>query len=749
MDRTVPALIAVLILALAGHAPADDVPKFAPNADFFENKVRPILAEHCYSCHGPDKQKGGLRLDTITDIKKGADTGPLFVAGKPDASLLLQVTSHTGEIRMPPKAKLPNEALRDLTTWVREGAVLPAEKAIVAEAWKSHWAFQPVNPPTARAGQNPIDALITQRLRTTSLEFAPPADRRTLLRRAKFDLLGLPPTYEEAEAFIADATSDDVAFGKVLDRYLALPHFGERWARHWLDLARYADNKGYIGVGVDRTYPYAWTYRDWVVNAFNQDMPYDRFLVCQLAADQLDLKDDKRDLAAMGFLTVGRRFINNIHDIIDDRIDVTTRTMLGLTVQCARCHDHKYDPIPAADYYSLYGVFNSSREPDLEDQPLLGMKRSEVDSDAFEKELKRLKDELAKWEKDHEADKKDKPRKFEEERKPFENKIKKLHADHPGAPPRGMVLLDKPKPSEPRIFLRGNPGKPGPKVTRHFVSFLAPDNKPAPFKKGSGRLELAQAIVYKDNPLTARVWANRVWSHLIGRPLVHTPSDFGLRSDPPTHPELLDHLAHQLVKDGWSTKKLIRTIMLSRAYRQSSDSEASSRLDPENKYMARMNRKRLEWEPQRDSLLAVSGRLDLTLGGPSVDLTRKDLPRRTLYAFIDRQNLPGLYRTFDFAIPDTHSPQRFTTTVAQQALYFLNSGFVNDQAKALLNLPEVKNATDPTERLHRLYHRAFARDAEPHEVELAKRYLGEKPNDRQWQRLTQAFLMTNEFVFVD
>lgn len=752
MSRRILGIIILIASIVAGSclSAGEPVPLYVNDdaGEFFENQVRPILAEHCYSCHGPDKSKAGLRLDSVTLLQKGNDDGPLYHPGKPKESRLLTVLSHAGEIKMPPKQKLTDEQIGKIRLWIERGAILPKERAKApVDLWKSHWAFQPVKADLNTPLSTKIEQIVSKRLATEHLDHAPAADRRTLLRRVKFDLLGMPPTYDEMEAFVHDAMSDDAALAKIVDRYLNSPQFGERWARHWLDLARYADNKGYIGVGVDRTYPFAWTYRDWVINAFNRDLPYDQFLTAQLAADQQNSKD-KNDLAAMGFLTVGRRFINNIHDIIDDRIDVTMRSMMGLTVQCARCHDHKYDPISAKDYYSLYGVFNSSKEPDMEEMPLLGMKSKAEDAEAFNKELERLKAELTKWEKDHEADKKDKPRQFFEQRKPYENKIKRLHADHPGAPPRGMVLLDKDKPVEPVVFVRGNPGNRGPKIPRQFLPFLSGE-KPTPFKVGSGRLELAKAIASPDNPLTARVWVNRVWEHLIGKPLVATPSDFGLRSDPPVHPELLDTLAASLIKNQWSTKQIIRSIIMSKVYRQSSDQPASWSRDPENKLLARMNRKRLEWEPMRDSILAVSGKLDDTLGGPSVDLFRKSANRRSLYAFIDRQNLPQIFRTFDVAIPDTHSPSRFTTTVPQQTLYFMNSTFLADQARAVLELPEIKNQTDPTERIHRCYRRCLARDAQQDEVQLALKYLGTQPDDKTWQRFVHALYMTNEFIFVD
>lgn len=743
MSRALIGIILLLQAPLLSPLLADE------KGDYFENHVRPVLAEYCYSCHGPDKSKAGLRLDSVTAIKKGLESEKLFVAGKPAESKLLEVLTHTADVKMPPKKKLADEQIQHVRHWIELGAVLPAEKQKPADdLWKKHWAFQPVKvtPPTSLSAS--IDQQLTTAQQQAGLKPSPQADRRTLLRRAKFDLLGLPATFAEVQAFEKDTSSDDVAYARVIDRLLSSPQFGERWARHWLDLARYADNKGYIGVGVDRTYPFAWTYRDWVVGAFNRDLPYDQFLSYQLAADQLVRKDNQQDLAAMGFLTVGRRFINNIHDIIDDRIDVTMRSMQGLTVQCARCHDHKFDPISIKDYYSLYGVFQSSKEPDLDAMPLLGMTPSATDREAFDKALTVAKAELAKWEKEHEADRKEKPIQFGEQRKPFENKIRRLYADHPGAPPRGMVLLDKDKPVEPVVFLRGNPGNRGPKITRHFPTFLT-NEKDEPFKVGSGRVELAKAIVSPTNPLTARVWVNRVWEHLLGRPLVATPSDFGIRSDTPNHPDLLDTLAASLIQSKWSTKELIRQIMLSKVYRQTADNAASWKADPENKLLARMNRKRLEWEPMRDSVLMVSGQLDTTLGGPSVDLFKKDSRRRSIYAFIDRQNLPQIFRTFDVAIPDTHSPSRFTTTVPQQMLYFMNSSFVMEQAKAFLEQEAIKQATDPTERIHRCYQFSLARDARPEEVKLTLQYLGEKPDAKTWQRFIHALYMMNEFVFVD
>lgn len=467
---------------------------------------------------------------------------------------------------------------------------------------------------------------------------------------------------------------------------LASPQFGERWGRHWLDVARYADTKGYVFME-ERKYPAAHAYRDWVIGAFNSDLPYDRFIVAQLAADQLD---DPNAKPAMGFLTLGRRFLNNIHDITDDRIDVTTRGFLGLTVTCARCHDHKYDPIPTADYYSLYGVFTSSKETPQENAP--------------------------------------------------------------------AMLIDAEAPTEPVIFIRGNSGNRGPQVPRQFIS-CASVEEPKPFQKGSGRKELAEAIASADNPLTARVWVNRVWGHLFGKPLVTTPSDFGTRSDPPSHPEMLDWLATRFTAEGWSTKKLIRELVLSNVYRQASEDRSDCRqVDPENRLVWRMNKQRLELEPLRDSLLVAAGRLDTTMGGASVELTQAPYPtRRAVYGFIERQNLPGFFRTFDFAGPDTHAPQRPETTVPQQALFLMNSPFVLEQAEQLAKRTEIESAKTDDERIKKLYQFALGRSPTAEELAEATEFLKANVDTpakdskalTPLQRLAHVLLMSNEFAFVD
>ncbi|OAI40274.1 hypothetical protein AYO40_04970 [Planctomycetaceae bacterium SCGC AG-212-D15] len=766
----------IAVLTLSAGASAAAAPPSPAAIEFFEKEVRPVLAEQCFSCHGPEKQKASLRLDSEAAFLRGGESGKIVIPGDPDKSLLIQVIRHTGETKMPPKQKLPGEAIEAITAWVRMGAPWPkSAKPDDAEAWKKHWAFQPVRKPALPTVKNsawavtPIDHFVLAKLETKGWAPSPRADRRTLIRRAYFDLLGLPPTPEEVDAFVNDPAAD--AFAKLVDRLLASPHFGERWGRHWLDVARYADERGYVGVNVDRVYPYAYAYRDWVVRSLNEDLPYDRFIVAQLAADQIAPltpaplpngergQPDNRALAAMGFLTVGRRFLNNTHDVIDDRIDVVCRGLMGLTVGCARCHDHKYDPIPMKDYYSLYGVFANSIEPD--EMPVLQPMPGGPERDKFEAALTKLQEERDKFERDNAEMKKTRAREFREKVKPFDNKIAQLKATHPGAPPHGMVMVDRKNLVNAHLFLRGNPNNPGPIVPRQFLEALS-GPKREPFKKGSGRAELANSIASKDNPLTPRVLVNRVWLHLFGAGLVRTPSDFGLRSDPPTHPELLDYLAARFMEDGWSMKKAIRLVMLSNAYQQScGEGPGTGRLtpaarqeseDPDNFLLWKMNRRRLDFEAMRDGVLAVAGRLDPTIGGHSVSLTSAPFSRRrTLYGFIDRQNLPGVYRTFDFASPDTHSPRRFTTTVPQQALFLMNSPFLIEQAKHLA--ARTSGGTEP--RLRQLYRLVLDRSPTDGERDRGLRFIQEASADRgpksldPWEQMAQVLLLSNEFAFVD
>ena len=766
---------ALLLVASQRSAVSDDSvnPPVSPEAAaYFETTIRPILANNCIDCHGPDAQLGGLRLDSRPALLKGGASGPSLVPGDPDKSLLIQVVHQTGKIKMPKGGKLKPEQIAALADWVKNGAPWPMAKGDVQNASQEYtltpaqqkfWSLQPVRmpalPPVKNAAwcQSPVDRFVLAKLEAKGLKPSPPAPKRVLIRRVTFDLIGLPPTTEEVNAFVADKSPQ--AFSRVVDRLLASPRYGERWARHWLDVARYADTKGYVFTE-DRNYPFAYTYRDWVIDAFNKDLPYDQFVEMQLAADRLPFpkNGDKKQLAALGFLRVGRRFLNNNNDIIDDRIDVTMRGFQGFTVGCARCHDHKFDPIPTKDYYSLYGVFAASREidpiiaPPAEAAPYIAHEaKVQASQQELEKIIRdqttRLRDllknnqplpdpvkeglqavrentlpdgkNLAKIETSFEKPAQDRLAVLRPE-------IEQLSKANIPMPEKAMALEDVEKPTNPHVFKRGNPGNPGDEIPRRFLLALSPKNIPRPeWKANSGRLELAQAIASPKNPLTARVFVNRVWMQHFGAGIVRTPSDFGKQGERPTHPELLDYLASRFMK-GWSIKNLHRMILLSSTYQQSSDINPKSfEADPENRLLWRVNRRRLDMEQLRDSLFFASGRLDTkTVGGPSVELwTAPFSSRRAVYGRVERQNLPGTFRTFDFASPDATSPQRFQTTVPQQALFLMNSPLAVAQARALASRPEVVAKLDVSARIRQVYLLLFDRLPTADEASLGLGYL--------------------------
>jgi mono/diheme cytochrome c family protein len=750
-------LLAVSFLPTPATGQDADKAKIAPEAaEFFESKIRPVLIENCISCHGKEAQIAGLRLDSREALLKGGESGTALVPGDPENSLLIQVIRHTGKIKMPQGGKLKDEEIANLTAWVKAGAPWTPSITIDTKAGggQKHWAFQPVQKPIPPKVQNtawvsnPIDNFILARLEGKKLAPNPIADRRTLLRRLSYDLTGLPPTATEVQAFVADKSPN--AYEKAVDRLLASPRYGERWARHWMDVARYADTKGYVFTD-DRNYYNAYTYRNWVIHALNQDLPYDQFIQQQIAADllpEVQNGDDKRPFAALGYLTVGRRFINNLHDIIDDRIDVTMRGFQAMTVSCARCHDHKFDPIPAKDYYALYAVFNNSVEttPPISPKPisepymkhdaeakaaenkvnniidtqtkrLRGMVKNPEQaknlSDAVKNALQAVREEERPNGKNLEAIipafEPDERRILQE----TQTRLEELRKTYPAKPEFAMALGDKPQDQcrDIHIFKRGNPGNPGEIAPRAFLTALRGGEKEH-WKTGSGRLQLAEAIASKKNPLTARVMVNRVWLYHFGAGLVRTPSDFGRQGEKPTHPELLDWLATYFMENGWSLKKLHKLIVMSSTYRQSSvASEKMATLDPENRLWGRANRRRLDLEQMRDSLLLSSGKLNTKeIGGKSVDLWAQPFAeRRAVYGFVERQNLPQVFKTFDFASPDTHSPQRFFTTVPQQALFLMNNPFSIAQAKNLVALPEIANASDNGQRVRRIYLRLFNR----------------------------------------
>ena len=789
--RRVPAVRAaasLVCVVLSGTARAAD-----DGVEFFEKKIRPALAEHCYSCHsaGAKKDKGGLRLDTPEGIRKGGDTGPAVVA-KDDNSLLLRAVGHQVEgLAMPPKGKLPDAVIQDFRAWVRLGAPLPAGVAAapsgpaagdLREA-KDFWAFRPATEQPAPAVSDPKwparkhDHFILRKLDEQKLAPAPAADRRTLIRRASFDLVGLPPTFEQVEAFAADPRPD--AYERLVDALLASPRFGEKWGRHWLDVARYAEDHS-TGESTCRPPRFPERYRDWVIKAFNDDVPFDQFVRRQLAADRLPGLPPA-DLAALGFLGLSPVYHKEpklspeviagiVADEWDERLDTITRGFLGLTVACARCHDHKFDPIRTEDYYALAGVLANTQ---LAERPLKA--GGDADADALTTVRARLADMTARVGYARElratAAKEKKPTApFDETIRVFEAAVKQLREMEkvlytgpiaPGVRDAGTwVTGDGPawtvvdyKPGAMRdlpVFVRGNPARPGAVVPRRFLPVLSAGD-PKPVTSGSGRLELADAIVGDAKGLTGRVFVNRTWGWVFGRPLVTTPSNFGRLGDPPTHPALLDDLTARFLANGWSVKWLVRELVLSATYRQSSRHvEAYALTDPENRWLWRSPRKRLEVEGWRDALLQVSGQLDLKGGGPSDDLDRPASVRRTVYGKVSRQRPPDLHRLFDLPDPNSHGEKREPTTTPVQQLYFLNSPFVRQAAAALVK--QVPAATrPPAEVAAALFRKALLRNPTPAEVETALRLVGPAggATPPAWDSLAQVLLASNEFLFLN
>ena len=581
---------------------------------------------------------------------------------------------------------------------------------------EKHWAFQ-----MPSAGDAVIDELLERQIKKAGLTMNEAASRDILIRRAWHVVTGLVPTAGEREQWLNDTRPDWLAH--LTRELLSRPAFGERWARHWLDVARYADTRG-AAIPENEELPYAYTYRDWVIGALNRDLPYDKFIQYQIAADLMNLP--REELAALGFLTVGRSYQGGQqHLVIADQIDVSTRGVMGMTVACARCHDHKNDPIPTADYYALHGVFASSFVPDK--LPLIGETEDSEGARAFFK----TRDDAARAVHDHvknvvpeyaipedlynfnlPGEVNGKLNQVERER--FRNlvgEVTKIEANSPYAPPRAMVLQEHGQPNDPVIFERGNPSARGEKVPRAFLTILR--EKDEVFQEGSGRLEFARRLTDDRNPLTARVWANRVWMHVMGTPLVDSPGDFGVQTAEPLQRELLDHLAIFLQQNGWSTKDLIAHIMTSRAWQRSS--LGMNEKDPANLYYARANRVRKDLEAWRDSALQISGRLETSVGGKSFQLDEAPFPgRRTIYGKVRRGFLPSIFRAFDFPGSEEALMERTTTTTPTQALYLMNSPFLHGEARAIAAMhPDVKE----------IYQTVLQRDPTPEELASAKTWM--------------------------
>ena len=957
---------------------------------FFEKNIRPLLSQRCYSCHNASTgvTRGGLALDTKEGWSVGGNHGAAIVPGKPDKSLLLKAVSYTdSNLQMPPGKPLSADQIALLKKWIENGADDPRlptgaggkpKLSGLTQKARDHWAFQPIKKATVPTVKNktwvknPIDSFVLAKLESQGMKPALPAAREALIRRAYYDLVGLPPTVDQVRAFLSDKAPN--AWEKVVDGLLASPHYGERWGRHWLDTARYADTRGYANNnGKERfegyKFPYAWTYRDYVIQSLNADKPYNQFLLEQIAADKLPgIQPNDPRLAALGFLTVGKRF-QNPDDTLDERIDTVTKATLGLTVSCARCHDHKFDPIPTADYYSLHGIFASTVEPlsrpvvetalDASqkadyDQRLADMaaKNREVIYGILKADVTQFQEHaegylmltsvqrrgtdrydmakkyglwpenrdvvsnlrplpldpvlgpfnaLARLPKENFAERAAAllPKLLNDSRRPVNplvaealkganiqtledvaraygdlyarlkpareafllarstsgagdgnvdaktaellempvpvppaatlttpeqqvdffidrpltpnrtaalyvdnrtgngllfDAINELRMTHPGSPGCAMVVADAAKPRDSYIYLRGERAKKGPVVPRQFLEILSGTDR-KPFTEGSGRLELAQAILAPTDPLPARVQVNRIWMYHFGEGFVSTPDDLGNQSETPSHPELLDWLSRWFMDNNWSMKKLHRLILLSSAYQQSSAPNPAYALkDPGNRLLWHASLRRLDFEAIRDSMVMLTGKLDESVGGKPVNITDEPYTyRRSCYGYVDRNNLSDLLTQFDFADPDMANTKRISTIVPQQALFFLNSPMSVDVARQVMARSEVTNAPNDEAKVRAIYLILFQRSLKPEEVSWATEFLTQastmvvappanakakrqapprqvakkyQPGNRlapiknegvpvartpltPWELYTQALLCSNEFVYVN
>ncbi len=734
--------VLAMLAAAAGSldrlpARAADDPK---GIEFFETKIRPVLVAQCYECHSAKapKVRGGLVLDTRAGLRKGGDNGPAVVPGDPVGSLLIKAIKHEDMV-MPPKEKekLSDKVIADFTQWVKMGAPDPREgmtagyKTMTLEEAKQSWAFQtPTKPELPRVkdagwAKTDLDRFVLAKLEEKGLKPVADADRHTLIRRVYFDLIGLPPSPEEIDAFLgASGAKPQAAYEELVDRLLAAPQFGERWGRHWLDLARYAESNG----NADNTpFPHAWKYRNYVIDAFNKDKPYNQFVREQIAGDLLNAKDEhEKDefLIATGLLalTSKPRAQNNPDyrlDLIADQIDVMTRGVLGLSVMCARCHDHKFDAIPTKEYYALAGFFDST-----EMMPGPGGNAMMVVAGGF------------------------------------------LSLSDGGL----AMGVREGRPTDTAVAIRGDSTKRGDRVDRGYLAVASVGQTPEINRQTSGRAQLAEWLTQPTNPLTARVVANRTWMHLFGQGIVRSIDNFGALGEKPTHPELLDWLATKFLEDGWSTKKLLKTMVMSRAYQLGSGHDAANfQKDAMNHYVWRMSPRRLGAEAIRDTILTASGRIDLTR--PSGSMAPLDGPVKKKMAYIVRDSnhrsvylgvvrgapLPELLSMFDVANPNLVVGQREVTTVPAQALYLLNNTWVVDQSKHMAQRLLAAQNSDDAGRVELAFRLAFARPATAAEKERSLAFLrdataalgGDGKKDEAWASFCQALFASAEFRYVE
>jgi hypothetical protein len=771
--HTLSFLAAAVVVSTVMSLRADEPSR--ENIAFFENRIRPALVEHCYQCHSPDAEEvgGKLLLDTREGVLSGGESGPALVPGKPDESVLIQALRWQ-DLQMPPEAPLPENVVNDFVQWIKRGAADPRKRNVPATpettpsapTTSDLWSLQPVaNPPVPEVQQSdwprdPLDRFVLTRIEAAGLQPTGDADPRTLVRRLHVDLTGLPPSFEAIEQFAAACEQDrSIAVKHLVDALLASPQFGERWGRHWLDVARYGESNGNDGLGRNPTFPHAWRYRDYVIESFNTDTPYNRFLTEQIAGDLLPSDSDEqrdRHLVATGFLAMAAKpakaMNNNFDmDVVADQIDVVGRGVMGLSVACARCHDHKFDPVPMREYYAMAGIFTST-------ETMWGVAGHEKLT-APATSLHVLKA----------APKALPPPDFvetvilKESATGLPKKIPK--SKWPAGTPLAMGVRDKGKPADTKINVKGDAKKLGEVVPRGFVSACGINEPVAIPEKQSGRLELANWLTRPDHPLTARVMVNRVWQHLFGEGIVATPDDFGVYGARPTHPEILDHLATRFVEDGWSVKRLIRAIVLSRTYQLSSSAaEELLAQDSTNALLTRHNRRRLDAEAIRDSMLQASGQLDLQPGEGSLIRHRDILvnlagnlhepsSKRSVYLCYLRSSPPPELAAFD--LPDFISVtgKRDLSTIPGQALHLFNSPFVLNQAAKLADLL-VASSDDETERAKLAFHQVLNREPTQPELDQALQLVRLtqtelKSENKAWASLAQALLATNEFRYVD
>jgi len=803
----------------------------APDASFFETKIRPVLATKCYGCHSSKLKApmGGLILDTKAGMQKGGALGPILVAGKPAESQLLKALRFTDpQLQMPPTGKLPDTVIADFEQWIAAGAVDPRKDAATTtstptplrgmpiEQGRKWWAFQPVQEMAAPGvrdtawAKTKIDQFVLARLEEKGLKPSPPADARTLVQRAYIDLVGYKPSYEEVEAFVNDRSPD--AYEKLVERLLASPQYGERWGRHWMDVARFAEDNP-TSEATNPPYPFAWRYRDWVIEAMNKDVPYDRFVKLQLAADLMP-GTPREDMRALGFLGAAPVYHKDLRlsaDVIggfltddwDERVDAVTRGLMGLTVACARCHDHKFDPILTKDYYGLVGVFASTmraERPMFDVDPKIESRYLWMQNRLFDlhysanlltgeaSTVENAAPRVAKWKAEIESLKTE-IKGLEEQYPKLVKSLEKYWTFPPPKPPApkppvaaaAAAAVDPPpvdgrrrprgstepfmnavfeaaqyvdgsdanytfinyKLGEARDFpvlLHGNVATPGEVVPRHFLTVLS--NGDSTFKNGSGRLELADRIFADAAPLTARVIVNRVWDWHFGKPLAPTTSDFGTQGEKPTHPQLLDDLAARFIAHGYSLKWLNREMMLTSAYRQASRPRADAeKIDQANTFLWRMNPRRLDVESYRDSLLRAAGKLSDKMYGVSEDVDSDKSVRRTVYSRVSRGRLSKLFLLYDFPDPSQTAPGRDLTISSLQQLFIMNSSFMREEGKALAE--SVAQEADNPAKVRSLYRKILSRDPSSKEMDLALSYL----NEGTLEQYSHILLSTNEVIF--